>query len=141
MSSEKKPHGGFNFEPIRTGAFGLLLLLGLLLFFAFLISRGYIPETSNNWLISAAALIAGFVARKTMDDGREEGILRKALMSAVFMMLPLVFLSACFKDTHLHIRPIAAAAGMYTAGDVLGSVVRINKKGRRKHVQKRKYNR
>ena len=140
MSSEKKTHGPALLSGLCTGALGLLLMLALLLAFAMAISKGYLPEKNKTWLIPAAAFLSGFAGRKLLNDGREEGALIKALISTAAMSILVLILSVLFRDQPPELKRIVTVSFVYAAGDLLGSMVRINKKYRRKHDQRHKYN-
>ena len=140
MSSEKQDRISWVKSGLRTGAVGLLVLLALLLSAAFLISLGKIPEGNEKYIIPISMLISGFLSRKLTNVGRG-GALPKALFSTSALMLCLTLLSAAVKDIHLNLMALGISLAVYALGDLLGSVVKINKKHRRKHNQRRTYNR
>ena len=140
MSVEKKDRSTAVWRHLRTGALGLLLILALLMCVAFLISWGLLDDRYNKYMVPLSALLAGFAARKLTNDGREEGALLKAVLAAVCMTMVLFLLSAGIRDTRFQLNGILTTTGIYAAGDLLGSMVRINKKYRRKHDQRQKYN-
>ena len=141
MSSEKKGQHILSWAPVRTGALGLLLTLALLMAFAFMISRKVLPEKYNGYIVPVSALLAGMAARKLTDDRREGGALLKAVLAALCMTLLMLLASAGIKEACLHLKGILTTAGAYAVGDLLGSMVKVNKKYRQKHNQRSKYNR
>lgn len=139
MSLEKKVRGSVIWLHIRNGVLGLLLTLLFLFCFAFLISRGVLPEENYTLIFPASVLLSGFCAGKLTNGGREEGGLIKACLSTLCMALLFLLLSAGIRGAHPDLKKTLSAAGAYFAGDILSSTVKINKKHNRKHNQKQKY--
>ena len=141
MSSANETHSAFLWPGIRTGAAGFFILMGLLAACALLIWRGVLSEELTGAVIPAAAfgsgLLTGVLGRK---GGEEGGLLRSAVGAGCLTLLALLMLSG-MKNTHILWRTLLPVAALFAGGDLLGSAAGIRKKHRRKHYQKKKYNR
>lgn len=115
------------------------MMLSALMICALLISKDVLTE-ENALIIPAAGMLSGFAACKLAGNGRGEGALTGTLLTAVFVFLLLTLLAPAVKSTQYGFRSAALYAAVYAAGDLLGNMARVNKKYKRKHHQRPKYN-
>ena len=136
MSSEKNKYMTALGAGLRTGTYGLFLILALLLLSALLIEKDLFPSEKEMLIIPLTSFLSGFFVRKLLNGEREGGALPTALCSAAALMLYLMIISAGVRDIHMNLKGIGTTAAVYALGDLSGFLVRINKKSRRKHHQR-----
>ena len=121
---------------------GTVLGTTVLLFpIAFLIWRGFVPDDMKTVLILASVFIAGLVTGGLTSKTGERERLLYMLSAATGMTLLLMLMTLAMKDGRLAVGRLFPCVAAGTAGVLVGSKVKINKKYLRKRGTHRKYNR